>query len=76
MGLNRALIKKTYSGGEPFSVTAEAATAYADATNAKSARSVLAFCALYNSGWSSATIAASSGYTPPVGYTATLDVNT
>ena len=44
--------------------------------NANSARSVLAFCALYTSGWSSATIAESSGYTPPVGYTATLDVNT
>ena len=38
MGMNRDLIKKSYSGGEPFAVTAEAGVAYADATNATSTR--------------------------------------
>jgi acyl dehydratase len=38
MGMNRALIHKKYSGGDPFAVTADAGTDYADATNARIAR--------------------------------------
>lgn len=38
MGMSRALIGRSYPGGTPFTVTAEGALAYADATNAANPR--------------------------------------